>query len=155
MRMYIMFGRDVFNPTMIFFTVKNTIVLLLDTYRLAVVKKFFNYEHFNFFIFFYFHKKIFFKVIATSIEKPTVQLKATNAVKNKSPPRIEENDEKEKLECEISEKEQRISDLETEVQNLNEKIEQLENLVEDNEEEIKNEKVSVSKTDEGAQSPDA
>ena len=40
MRMYIMFGRDVFNPTMIFFTVKNTIVLLLDTYRLAVIKSF-------------------------------------------------------------------------------------------------------------------
>ena len=76
-------------------------------------------------------------------------------MKNKSPPRIEENDEKEKLECEISEKEQRISELETEVQNLNEKIEELENVAEDNEEEIKNEKVSVSKTDEGAQSPDA
>jgi len=31
--MYIIFGRDVLNPALLFFTTKNSIVLLLDTYR--------------------------------------------------------------------------------------------------------------------------
>ncbi|CAG5104840.1 Oidioi.mRNA.OKI2018_I69.chr1.g1592.t1.cds [Oikopleura dioica] len=37
MRMYIIFGRNVVHPTILFFTIKNGLVLMLETYRLAVI----------------------------------------------------------------------------------------------------------------------
>ncbi|CAG5096828.1 Oidioi.mRNA.OKI2018_I69.XSR.g14800.t1.cds [Oikopleura dioica] len=37
MRMYIIIGRNVVHPTILFFTIKNGLVLMLETYRLAII----------------------------------------------------------------------------------------------------------------------